>query len=123
MKPLRIALLLVWTAAWALSASPASAAEETVGSCLVETLEELGGPEAFEATVEAGHADGAGEEAKLALEETEEELEGCLEAPSPILPELNEVIWGGLAFAVLLAAMIRYGYPMVRSAMEGRTIG
>ena len=38
-----------------------------------------------------------------------------------IIPELNEIIWGGLAFLVLLAAMIRWGFPAVRSAMEGRT--
>jgi len=103
-----------------LLANPASASEETVGSCLVETIEH-GGIESFEHTVEAGHAEGADEEAEAALAELEEDLEGCLEAPSPIIPELNEIIWGGLAFLVLLVAMVRWGFPLVRSTMEART--
>lgn len=121
MKPIRIVTALLLAAAWALlSASPASASEETVGTCVVETLEEVG-VENFEATVHDGHAEGASEEAKLALEEVETDLERCLEAPNPILPELNEVIWGGLSFFVLLLAMIKWGFPAVRSAMQGRT--
>jgi F-type H+-transporting ATPase subunit b len=104
-----------------LSSSPAGASEETIGSCMVETLDELGGAEAFELIVERGHEDGASEEAVIELEAAEEDLEGCLEAPSPIVPELNEVIWGGGAFFVLLLVMIKYGFPAVRSAMEGRT--
>lgn len=101
-------------------ASPAAAVEETVGSCIVETIEEQGGPEAVEATIEAGHASGASEEAEKALKEMEEEFERCVEAPSPILPETNEIIWGSLAFLILLAAMIRWGFPLVRSAMTAR---
>ena len=44
-----------------------------------------------------------------------------MEAPNLILPETTEIIWGGLAFALLLGAMIRWGFPMVRSTMEART--
>lgn len=104
-----------------MSASPASASGETVGTCLVETIEHMGGAEHFEEVVHDGHADGASEEAVEALHHTEEELEGCLEAPSPILPELNEIIWGTLSFLVLLFAMIKWGFPAVKGAMEGRT--
>lgn len=43
-----------------------------------------------------------------------------VEAPSPILPATNELIWGGLSFAVLLAAMIKWGYPAVNKAMAAR---
>ena len=101
MKPARIAAALAGAVAFLLVwAGPAAAAEETVGTCLVETIEELGGPEAFEGVVEAGHADAPTDEAKEALEETEQELEDCLEAPNPILPEINEIIWGALSFAV-----------------------
>ena len=122
MKRTRVVATLLWAAALVLVvASPASASEETIGSCMVETIDELGGAEAIEAAVEAGHASGASEEAEAALLEVEETLEKCLEAPNPIFPELNEIIWGGLAFLILLAAMIKWGFPLVRSTMEART--
>ena len=121
MKPARIALAFAAALALVLlGAGPAAAVEETVGSCMVELLEEKG-VENVEAILEAGHSEGASEEAKLASEELEGDLEGCLEAPNPILPELNEIIWGGLAFLVLLGAMIRWGFPVVRDTMEART--
>ncbi len=123
MKPTRVLATLVGAAAWVLVAfgSPAGAAEKTVGSCMVETITALGGPEAVEATIEAGEAEGASEEADAALVKVEEDLERCLEAPSPIVPELNEIIWGGLAFLVLVGLMIWKGFPAVRATMEGRT--
>lgn len=121
MKPARIAIAFAGAAALVLAgAGPASAVEETVGSCVVETLEHEG-IENVEAVIEAGHSDAANEADKDALKELEEELEGCLEAPSPIIPEINEVIWGGLAFFVLLGAMIRWGFPAVSATMQGRT--
>ena len=94
--------------------------EESIGSCMVETIDELGGPEAVEAGIAAGEAAGADEAAATQLEDIEGSLEDCLEAPNPILPELNEIIWGGLAFLVLLAVMVRYGFPMVNSAITDR---
>jgi F-type H+-transporting ATPase subunit b len=103
-----------------IGAGPAAASEETVGSCMVELIEELGA-ENVDAIFEAGHAEGASTEAKEASEELEEEFEGCLEAPNPILPELNEIIWGGLAFLVLLAAMAKWGFPLVSQTMEARS--
>lgn len=122
MKRVHVGAALILAATWvAVGASPAAAAEESVGSCIVEEIELAGGPEAVEAIVEAGHAEGASEEAKTGLEELEGSFEDCLEAPNPIIPELNEIIWGGLAFLVLLAAMIRWGFPLVRSTMNART--
>ena len=32
-------------------------------------------------------------------------VDECQEAPSPILPEANEIIWGGLAFLIILGAL------------------
>ena len=123
MKRTRVLGILLWAVALVLVLpSPAGASEETVGSCVVETIEELAaeGVE-IEAVVEAAHASGASEEAEEALVEVEETLEKCLEAPSPIFPETNEIIWGGAAFAVLLAAMIKWGFPAVKTTMEART--
>lgn len=47
-------------------------------------------------------------------------VDDCQEAPSPLAPEPNEIIWGSLAFAVLLVAMWKWGVPAVRNMMEMR---
>lgn len=43
-----------------------------------------------------------------------------VEAPNPILPEANEIIWGGLSFLVLFVAIAKWGYPMITRAMDAR---
>lgn len=48
-------------------------------------------------------------------------VDECQEAPSPILPEQNEIIWGGLAFLIILAALWKFGLPAVNKAMNART--
>ena len=40
---------------------------------------------------------------------------------NPILPATNEIVWGSIAFFVLLVAMWKVGLPPVRKAMEART--
>ena len=49
------------------------------------------------------------------------EPEDCHDAPSPILPATNELIWGGITFIVLLLAMAKFGLPAVRNMMDERT--
>ena len=94
-------------------AGPASASGESVGSCIAEKLGEL---------IEESHGD---------LEEVLHELhvdasigdhfeKKCIEAPSPILPETNEIIWGGSAFLILFVLMVKKGFPAVRGAMDAR---
>ena len=46
--------------------------------------------------------------------------EATVEAPNPILPEPNEIIWGGLSFLVLFVLMAKWGYPMIMKAMDAR---
>jgi F-type H+-transporting ATPase subunit b len=48
------------------------------------------------------------------------EVDECHEAPNPILPEPNEIIWGGLAFIVLFLALLKFGLPAVRNMMKQR---
>src|ERR687893_262165 len=48
-------------------------------------------------------------------------VDECQEAPSPILPEQNEIIWGGLAFLIILGALWKFGLPAVNKAMNART--
>jgi F-type H+-transporting ATPase subunit b len=48
------------------------------------------------------------------------EIDACQEAPNPILPETNEVLWGAFAFIVLFGLMAWKGYPAVKGAMDAR---
>lgn len=43
-----------------------------------------------------------------------------VEAPNPILPEMNEVIWGVISFAVLFVAISKFALPAIRKAMKDR---
>lgn len=99
-------------------AAPAGAVGETVGSCIFEELEAYG-IEAFEEVARA--AEDGDKEAKEELEKVEEDLEDCVEAPNPILPEVNEIIWGGLAFVILFAFMAKVGFPVIKRAMDARS--
>ena len=47
--------------------------------------------------------------------------EHAQEAPNPILPEMNEIIWGTLAFLILFAVMAKFAYPAIKKAMEDRS--
>lgn len=48
------------------------------------------------------------------------DIDDCQEAPSQILPETNEIIWGGLAFLVLLFVLWKFGLPPIRNMMKQR---
>jgi len=47
-------------------------------------------------------------------------IDDCQKAPSPILPETNEIVWGGAAFLVLLVVMWKFALPPVRNMMKQR---
>ncbi|HJP15760.1 MAG TPA: F0F1 ATP synthase subunit B [Acidimicrobiales bacterium] len=106
---------LVSTISIAAFAGPAGASGESIGACVAERFEE--------ALEHHGHSDHMTSEdiRHVAHDETvQDELEGCLEAPSPILPELNEIIWGGAAFLILFVIMVKKGFPAVKGAMDAR---
>ena len=92
-------------------ADPAAASGESIGGCLAHHLEEM---------IEHGHGDTDHVLHDLHEESTQDDLEACLEAPNPILPELNEIIWGGAAFLILLVVMVKKGFPAVKGAMDAR---
>jgi F-type H+-transporting ATPase subunit b len=54
----------------------------------------------------------------LALENNDEER--CQESPSPIKPATNELIYGGLAFLVLLGVLWKFGVPAASKMMTAR---
>ena len=108
-----LAAPLLASVAFLAFAGPASASGEIVGSCMAEKLGEL---------IEESHGD---------VEHVVHELHAdasigddfekkCIEAPSPILPELNEIIWGGSAFLILFVIMVKKGFPAVKGAMDAR---
>ena len=63
-----------------------------------------------------------GEESQDHADEAGAEGEGHagVEAPNPILPEPNEIIWGDLSFLVLFVAMWKWGYPAIMKMIDGR---
>ncbi|MFP3899765.1 MAG: F0F1 ATP synthase subunit B [Acidimicrobiia bacterium] len=68
-----------------------------------------------------------GEDIGHAEEECIETLEGggsiddCQEAPNPLFPEVNEIIWGALSFTIVFFVLAKYGVPQMRKAMNDRT--
>ena len=48
-------------------------------------------------------------------------IDDCQEAPNPILPATNELIWGALSFLVLFALLAKVGLPPMQKAMEARS--
>lgn len=42
------------------------------------------------------------------------------EAHNPILPEINEVIWGAISFTVLFYLLAKFGFPAVKKGMDAR---
>jgi F-type H+-transporting ATPase subunit b len=47
-------------------------------------------------------------------------IDDCQKAPSPLKPANNEIIWGSLAFLVLLVAMWKWGVPAVKNMEQAR---
>jgi F-type H+-transporting ATPase subunit b len=53
--------------------------------------------------------------------EKADDPDACQEAPSPIMPALDELLWGGLAFVILFLLMRKFAYPAIKQGMEART--
>ena len=78
----------------------------------------LAGP-AFAQESKPDFADKASEECHKLLEEGKT-IDDCQQSPNPLLPAWNEVIWGSLAFVVLLVGMWKFGLPAVQNMMHAR---
>ena len=89
-----------------------------------EGVEQGEGPVGDEGGEEAegegeGFADLAAEECAHLLE-AGGEVDQCQEAPNPILPATNEIIWGGIAFFILFTLLAWKGFPAIKGAMDAR---
>jgi len=92
--------------ALALTAAPAGAAGESEGACFIHAVHE---------------AEEQGLEGEALEEHVEEEVLACTQAPNPIVPELNELIWGSIGFIVVVGLLYWKGYPAIKGAMNDRT--
>ena len=45
----------------------------------------------------------------------------CYKASSPIVPDATDLIWGGLAFLILLLAMWKWALPGIKTGLNGRS--
>ena len=54
------------------------------------------------------------------LLEEGKDVKACQEAPSPILPATNELIWGSISFVVLFFLLQRFAFPAIRKSMDSR---
>jgi len=48
-------------------------------------------------------------------------VDDCQEAPSPILPATDELVWGALSFILLVILMRKLAYPAIKKGMDART--
>ena len=81
----------------------ASEAKGEIAECLVKAAEKYG-PESE--NPDNGKFDEAAKE--------------CYSAPSPIVPVIGEIIWGGLAFAIVAFGLIKFGFPALRKGLADR---
>ncbi len=45
----------------------------------------------------------------------------CRDAPNPLLPETNEIIWGAIGFTVVFLFLAKFGLPAAKKAMDERS--
>lgn len=107
--------------------APAFAQEESEAAEgeIADLLHEITGEDLTEAEIEEIQGGLSEEEFHCLLEQVEqvehrEAVTTCEEAPNPILPEINEVIWAVISFAVLFGLLAKFAFPAIRKGLEGR---
>ncbi|MBU6227971.1 MAG: F0F1 ATP synthase subunit B [Acidobacteria bacterium] len=49
------------------------------------------------------------------------DVNNCINAaPNPLIPDLSEVLWGGLAFLIVLVVLIKFAFPALKKGMKNR---
>lgn len=48
------------------------------------------------------------------------EVSDCRDAPNPLLPETNEIIWGAVGFTVVFLFLAKFGLPAMKKSMDAR---
>jgi F-type H+-transporting ATPase subunit b len=98
--------------------SPAAAGQEEEPHFTEEQIEEI----THEAELIAEENGGTTEDGHC-IEELIDggSVDDCQEAPSPILPPTNELIWGSISFVLLFLALAKFAYPAIKKGMAART--
>jgi F-type H+-transporting ATPase subunit b len=50
----------------------------------------------------------------------DQDLEDCKKAKSLVTPALPEIIWGGLAFLIVLAVLMKFAFPALKKGLKAR---
>jgi F-type H+-transporting ATPase subunit b len=89
----------------------------------VKTVNPETGQEQVVLVDKAALEDQGGEVAVCVVEAVADDTDpaACQEAPNPILPAVNELIWGSLAFLILFVVMWKLAYPPIKKAMNDRS--
>jgi F-type H+-transporting ATPase subunit b len=96
-------------------------ARTALGAAALVAVALLGWPGAAGAQEEGGEPEITHEsEECIEILEGGGDVDECQEAPSPILPEANELIWGIISFVVLLGLLWRFAWPGLRRSMDAR---
>lgn len=53
--------------------------------------------------------------------EAGESVDRCVEAPNPILPATDELVWGTIAFVILFAGLSKVALPAIKKTMAARS--
>jgi F-type H+-transporting ATPase subunit b len=48
-------------------------------------------------------------------------VDDCHEAPSPIIPAIDELVWGTISFVLLFLLMWKFAFPAIKKGMNDRT--
>jgi len=98
------------------TAVPAAAASDhakELTECVVDGLESSG-------LVEEGQVVDLEEAKKADFEDFDNALEDCKKSQSLFTPALPEIIWGGLAFLIVLVVLLKFAFPALKKGMKGR---
>jgi F-type H+-transporting ATPase subunit b len=99
--------------------NPAHAQDEPAGGATTADKEHLA-EEAEKAVDQANGDKGLQECVKGAIKGEETSLDTCQEAPNPLLPETNEIIYAAIGFLIVFGFLWKFGYPTVKTTMESR---
>ena len=57
----------------------------------------------------------------IKLLESGKTIDDCQAAANPMVPEINELIWGAVGFFIVFGLIAFYGYPAIKAGMNART--
>lgn len=115
MRSKRFPALVALAIGMLLAFAPGAGAQEGEGEDVEELIEHV--EHFMHDELDAEHAD---QECAVILLEGGT-VDDCRDAPNPLLPETNEIIWGAIGFVVVFGFLAWKGMPAIKKAMADRT--